>query len=1181
MHRPEFPPWLSLCGLMAQCLSVVACGSAAESRAVEAVPDEPPTAVLAAASVVEHEPQQLAPVVQWRSGTVERAAMSLTAGDGSGLALRSITGTVVIEDPLAFTELRLVFENPEPRRREGRFEFGLPTGAALSRLAMRIGNRWMEGEVVERSKGQQTFERFVHERPRVDPALLETAGANRVSARVFPIAPHERKEIIVSYSQPLTAGQDDYRLPLQGLPKLDALDVRVMVKTATPGADERHARASQQVVEVRERDFSPTEDMVIDLEGARDAAALRSDQLVAVRVQPVAERIADPIDSLTVLFDTSASSAASLDREVDRLAVMLEALGDTPVRVVAFDQTVERIGQGAAATLVGEPLAALRERRAFGASDLVAALSDPVVTRDPSPRLLVWSDGVITAGAEETTDVTEAAAGTGSDRIDAYASSTGADRTTLAALVGGGTRTGFVLGPDVRGASMAHDLSQVGFDDVDVQVVGAKWSYPTTLDGLAPGDDFVVYAGFEDGAPANVRVQFSDARLPTHVVPTLVGAAPLLERAAAVARVEQLQAQRDEAEDAATAAEITARMTALAESHRILTPDTALLVLENEREYRRYGIDRSALADILTIGVGGVELLRRGSGPTARPLPPVDSLVATARRPTQGLSGLGVGNSWRSSRASRRAVEDDEDVDVWGALQGTEVGEASGVGGLGLLGARADSLGMVGTGRGGGGVGEGTIGLGNIGLIGRGGGSGSGSGMGYGRGASGLGGRGHHVPRVRVAKATVTGALDADIIRRIIRQHINEVRYCYQQQLEVDPSLAGRVSVRFSIAANGKVSASTVDEDGLTGPAVGQCIAKAVHRWRFPAPAGGGTVRARIPFELRPGRDVASSWRSQRPRRPRSARRTRRRGDPSDGPQWVGTAQSGRFASLQRLVAAGANADARHEAWAWATSEPDNALALVALGEMLELDKRPRLAARVYGSLIDLHPERADMRRTAAARLEAVGAFARPLALESYRKAVAQRPDQINGHRLLAWALAKDGDFEGAFTTLTQALQTQVPGGRFAGVKALLRQDRELVAAAWLAASPEHDPRIAARLTAAGVRPASQPSLRLVAAWETDATDVDLLVDPLGRGQGRRHADVRTGFGPEAWVARGGARPAAVTARVRYFDRGAMGYAMGTVSAISHDGQGRLTFTDRPFILMEAVGSVELGRFAA
>ncbi|HET6582093.1 MAG TPA: VWA domain-containing protein [Nannocystaceae bacterium] len=66
------------------------------------------------------------------------------------------------------------------------------------------------------------------------------------------------------------------------------------------------------------------------------------------------------------------------------------------------------------------------------------------------------------------------------------------------------------------------------------------------------------------------------------------------------------------------------------------------------------------------------------------------------------------------------------DEDVWGGLTGTEVGEAHGAAGLGLLG----------TGRGGGGPGEGTIGLGAHGSIGKGGG---GTGHGYGaRGRRGM-----------------------------------------------------------------------------------------------------------------------------------------------------------------------------------------------------------------------------------------------------------------------------------------------------------------------------------------------------------------------------------------------------------------------------------------------------------
>jgi TonB family protein len=143
------------------------------------------------------------------------------------------------------------------------------------------------------------------------------------------------------------------------------------------------------------------------------------------------------------------------------------------------------------------------------------------------------------------------------------------------------------------------------------------------------------------------------------------------------------------------------------------------------------------------------------------------------------------------------------------------------------------------------------IGIGTIGL-----GSGHGSastGSGFGSGGSGLGGRGTRVPRVRQSKAEVKGSLDKDIIRRIIRAHINEVRYCYEQGLARDPALSGKVSIQFTIDTTGSVSAATVADSTLSDEKVASCIAKAVKRWTFPKPTGGGSVVVTYPFVLEPG----------------------------------------------------------------------------------------------------------------------------------------------------------------------------------------------------------------------------------------------------------------------------------------------------------------------------------------
>src|SRR6185295_15262858 len=111
--------------------------------------------------------------------------VSLTASDGTGLKIASLDARAVVEDPLAFTELRLVFRNPQPRQIEGQFEITLPDGAAISRFAMRQASGWQEGEVVELQAAREAYEDFLHRRQ--DPALLEKQAGNQFRARVFPI----------------------------------------------------------------------------------------------------------------------------------------------------------------------------------------------------------------------------------------------------------------------------------------------------------------------------------------------------------------------------------------------------------------------------------------------------------------------------------------------------------------------------------------------------------------------------------------------------------------------------------------------------------------------------------------------------------------------------------------------------------------------------------------------------------------------------------------------------------------------------------------------------------------------------------------------------------------------------------------------------------------------------------
>lgn len=104
----------------------------------------------------------------------------------------------------------------------------------------------------------------------------------------------------------------------------------------------------------------------------------------------------------------------------------------------------------------------------------------------------------------------------------------------------------------------------------------------------------------------------------------------------------------------------------------------------------------------------------------------------------------------------------------------------------------------------------------------------------------------------RACKAKVEGALDRDVIRRIVAAHIGEVRHCYNEGLEHQPELAGRVVVQFVIGPEGKVTRSVAESDDIEGE-VPACIATAVGRWLFPKPADGNDVAVSYPFVLEPG----------------------------------------------------------------------------------------------------------------------------------------------------------------------------------------------------------------------------------------------------------------------------------------------------------------------------------------
>lgn len=110
-------------------------------------------------------------------------------------------------------------------------------------------------------------------------------------------------------------------------------------------------------------------------------------------------------------------------------------------------------------------------------------------------------------------------------------------------------------------------------------------------------------------------------------------------------------------------------------------------------------------------------------------------------------------------------------------------------------------------------------------------------------------------PRVDMAtveqgKLQVTGPLDREIVRRIVRAHMNRLRGCYHDGLKSQAQLKGKLSVDFQIGEDGKVGGAKVHASKIGSTSVEACFVTAIKGWTFPRLKAGESVQVRQEFEL-------------------------------------------------------------------------------------------------------------------------------------------------------------------------------------------------------------------------------------------------------------------------------------------------------------------------------------------
>jgi tetratricopeptide (TPR) repeat protein len=286
----------------------------------------------------------------------------------------------------------------------------------------------------------------------------------------------------------------------------------------------------------------------------------------------------------------------------------------------------------------------------------------------------------------------------------------------------------------------------------------------------------------------------------------------------------------------------------------------------------------------------------------------------------------------------------------------------------------------------------------------------------------------------------------------------------------------------------------------------------------------------------------------------------------------------GPLAEIMTSLAHADRSKALEVASKWQLEKPGEVAALIGLGEALEARGSLILAERAYGSIIDLYPDRTELVRAAGERLDRIPG-ARALAIDAYRRAIRERPDQLSTYRLLAYDLMLDNNVE-ALQVIDKAMKQTIVHW---SVQTILDEDDAIMTSYLLA----HVPKDKAEILKHKHRAATTPSIRFILSWETDGNDVDLHTrDRVGnhswygslgmRSGGALLEDVRDGYGPEMFSVE---HPEAFPYKigVHYYARGPEGVGLGSVQIIRNDGHGKVTVEDRPFVIQNDQAYVDLG----
>ncbi len=589
----------------------------------------------------------------------EAAASGWLVGPGGEkMEILSHHVEATIVDSVVETRVEQIFRNPTSRTVEATYMFPLPKGAAVVEFAMWTRGVRREAVLTDAEHARSVYDTVT--RQRRDPAILEMLDDERFRIRVFPVLPKSEQRIELVYHEVVTTdlGVSRWKYPLGDGPE-DRVkrDLTFSVRL----------RSSSPVTEV----YSPTHDVDIvrDDDGIlvgyeKRAARLDDDFAVFYRTEQddlsfrvTTHRRGDDgtflltlrpgaIDEgevlakdIVMVMDVSGSMRGSkLERAKEAMRFFVHSLGPRDrFDILVFSTGVRSFRSGlvdASPEQRAEALAFIDSLDAAGGTAIDAAL-DAALARGVAERagdearpvrVLFVTDGQPTVGERDPAEITRRVVS--ANRARARVFSFGIETNEGAALLNriaartGGTADLVEADEDleIEISDFVARYSRPVFSDIRVRVDGveAHELYPIHVPDLFAGGEVRVVGKY--GAPGTGVVHVEGIHRGRTI--ELVGEAKFTRASQGKSPVERLWAQRkigflfDEVQCRGMSQELRDEIVTLSRSAHVLSPYTAMILLESESDYRRFGLEppREALDVLADIHSESGPLERVGSG---------------------------------------------------------------------------------------------------------------------------------------------------------------------------------------------------------------------------------------------------------------------------------------------------------------------------------------------------------------------------------------------------------------------------------------------------------------------------------------------------------------------------------------------------------------------------------------